>query len=246
MNNKFSILIVIIVSSVAGLMLFRSTKDFTLKEEVQIKPASHAEKSIGQMKNEYSRKPSSADINQDYTIKRDLDGNIVELLGKPGNRNRDIKGFSTETEIEITKRASQIMEQLNGTFDRAGLSNYATVVTGSRSAQAFYQQIYGGYPVRPSSGVKVDLAKNGGVIRVSSDVRPIHSIGNSPVLDSESAMAEAKKHMSSARSIVGGEHVIWVRGDTGFHGYSFNADGKQIVINAENGDVLFKKDRRLF
>ncbi len=125
----------------------------------------------------------------------------------------------------------------------------------STSAQVFFQEVHDGIELAPAGGVTVDLGPHGELIELSSNYVPAIHVSNQQRLSLGEAELKAQESAGASGRVrvEGGARVLWLTpgrrtGDAqeARHAYDFMVRGKQIVVDAESGSVLYKRDRRMF
>jgi hypothetical protein len=188
---------------------------------------------------------------------RDERGKLMAIRGAPGSGERAGTGYSPEDEAQVRLRAREILAAAAGLLELEADSGLGEprVRTGPVSAQAWFPQRVDGLEVEPAGGVTVDLGSQGELLNLSSDYVPGVQVTNQRSLVPDQARARAEAAVpgeSGSLPTVGGKPVIWVTrsgpggAPVGRQAYDFNVAGRQVVVDAGDGEILFKRDRRQF
>jgi hypothetical protein len=185
-----------------------------------------------------------------------VDGDLLAVRGAPGQGERAAGAFRPDNAALALARANEVVA---GASELLGLDasfplGDPVAQTGSATAQVYFRETWQGIPLEPLGSVVVDLGPQGELLNLSTDyVRDVRVTGRSK-LSADEAKARVEEavtpSLGSALPASGARSVIWVaRGSaggpaTGRRAYSFGAGGRQVVVDAENGKILFNRDRR--
>ena len=157
------------------------------------------------------------------------------------------KGFRSDDPQMAIARAKEVLEAASamiGVHGELPLEN--PIARGNEMAtQVFFQENMGGIPLAPTGTVTIQLGSEGEVKGLYADYMPDIQIGNDVEVDA----AQARKAVEGTR-VEGGTQIIWMM-DAGspakaIHAYQYSADGRQVIVDAQTGKVIFKRDRRAF
>jgi hypothetical protein len=185
------------------------------------------------------------------------EGYATAIRGAPGSGRRGQSDFEPGDPQKAIARAREVLEaarDLLGLQPELPLAE-PTAKTSEVSAQVRFQEMLDGVPLAPSGSVVVDLGPQGEVLNVYSDYARNVSAANQIKVTPEQAKAKAESVVpepGSALGTIGGNAVVWVTRTgpegtpVGRHAYDFNVAGRQVVVDAGNSDVIFRRDRRQF
>jgi hypothetical protein len=157
------------------------------------------------------------------------------------------EGFDPSSREKAIARAESILKKhakASG-IDRKALGE-PRVRVGEASAQVFYKQNFEGAKVIPYGNVTVDLGPKGELLALDSDYVPEPRSENRRVLSAKEAMPASA---SGLETIVGAPVFFMAypeAGSPGRHAYEYNIEGKQVLVDASNGQVIFQRDRRKY
>jgi hypothetical protein len=169
-------------------------------------------------------------------------------------------GFDPNDPQKAIERAKEILaeaESLLGVQAHQPLSQ-PIAKTGAVSAQVFFREEVAGLPLSPSGNVTVDLGPQGELVGLHSDYVRDVKVENSPQLDRESAKQRALLALSDTEASnpgkpEGGAHIIWIaqrlnpgESTSARHAFAYLYQGRQVVIDAQTGSILSRRDRREF
>lgn len=190
------------------------------------------------------------------------DGRIVAIYGSRGKGVHADSDFDPEDSKKAVDRAKEIV--LAAT-DLLALQpdwplGFEVAKVSPASAHIFLNETYQGLLVRPVGSIKIDLGAKGELVSLYSDYAPYLKIVNAAIanevrLDVESAKIKAleaiPRKLGEATPVVYSTNsepkVIWVTGRREGHiAYDFMVDGRQIVVDAQTGKILFQRNQRQF
>jgi len=171
------------------------------------------------------------------------DGRLVSIRGTLGGGHPADRKFRSENSQMAIERAQEILKEAGNLIGiRADWPLAREVARGNRiSAQVFFTEMYQGVPLAPVGSVKVDLGSRGELLALDSDYVPQVDIRNEVLLSPEQAQKKAGVPVQS-----NAEEVIWVTGKEGYYAFQFLAQGYQVLVDAQTGRVLVKRDIRQF
>lgn len=178
------------------------------------------------------------------------DGRLESIAGAV-DRESGVNGFDPHEESQVRRRVQEILEVARGPLGlRDDWSLDKPIIrTGAVSAQAYFRETFEGVPVEPWGQVSIDLGPSGELLALYSSYRPDIKISNRIVLGEEQARVLAESAVAEHDSALGtevGETIIWESGGIGRYAFEFNVRGRQVVIDASNGQVLSNRDQRQF
>ncbi len=194
----------------------------------------------------------------DFTPEFSENHHLTAIRGSLGsNLPASTRDFTTTSPPQVAQRATDILDavkNLVGINDRYPVQP-TSIRTGPLTAQAFYQETYNSLPLANAGHLKVDLGPKGELLVLESDYIPSVEISNQRKIDTSTAKSKAfenlrrtQAHSDSIQNAVPTDSerpVIWMSGkNQGKIAYQFMIQGREIVIDAENGSVLFNRDRR--
>jgi hypothetical protein len=182
---------------------------------------------------------------KNYRIEKTRSGHLESLV-KLEKTSQPSSGFNSLDAKIVEKQARVVLEQVSKSLGvEARDLKTAGINAGAFSAQAYFQQTIEGLEVAPYGSVSLDFSKEGELARLENDLIRPHEIVNLPKLTSQEVQTNLK--LSSKP-----RHILWAsrpasdKGATALvHAYEFHEQGHQIVVNAESGEVLYKRDRRI-
>lgn len=192
-------------------------------------------------------------------------GQLVSIKGSSTQKADAKKGLSPSLRFfrvdrteNVAARAQEILRAAEGLLeiDPNWPLQIAGVQRGPFSAQAYFQQTYQGLQVFPVGAVKVDLGSKGELLALSSDYAPRIQITNHEKLSLDEARTKAMERVlaeiedaTKRRSVrpEAGTKVVWVsQAEVAQIAYRFSIEGREVVVDAETGAILFHRDRRQF
>lgn len=124
------------------------------------------------------------------------------------------------------------------------------------SGHVFFHEASGGVPLRPFGTISIDVGAKGELTGFYSDYVPELNVTNAAKLAPAEARARAVAEVpesDTALPVSEGKPVIWVLRSQaqsgtpeGRHAFEFSVRGTQVVVDAGSGEILFRKDRRVF
>ncbi|MCM2277132.1 MAG: hypothetical protein NDJ89_03585 [Oligoflexia bacterium] len=175
-------------------------------------------------------------------------GRLASLRGVPGGVPGSAD-FSPDDPDEVIRRAREILvdaRQLLGLQDSLPVEISATK-TNPASAQVFFQEHSEGLQLAPQGKIVVDLGPKGELVGLDSDYVPDVRPAKAAVLAAEEAVRRALAALPEPlrqAKVEGGARLIWLAGRDARLAYEFFVEGRQVVVDAENGRILWLRDRR--
>ena len=196
-------------------------------------------------------------------------GQLVSIQGELNQSGQERTDFRSNDVEKIKIRANEIVDAAHGLLkvNSAWPLKIAGVRGGPISAQAFFNQSFQGVPLLPVGNVKVDLGPKGEILALESDYASEIKIVNEDQLSLEQTRKLAMESVSQTADVkrkalpsgqgspvvqgaLGAQserRVIWVADhDRAYHAHSFLISGREVIVDAQTGDVLLNKDRRQF
>jgi hypothetical protein len=176
-------------------------------------------------------------------------GQLVKVTGNGTKAKMNHPEFRPDEPKMAISRAREVIaaaDELMGVRSDWPLESVATKGT-PLSAQVFFNQTHEGMTVEPVGNIKIDLGADGELTGLYSDYAPQIIVTNEVRLDSEQAKANLLASIRNPAHVEGGSRVIWMVSERDGHvAYQFSVDGRQVVVDAENGKILYTRDRRNF
>lgn len=175
----------------------------------------------------------------ELVIERDSEKRVVafrepsepENIRSPGQR---LRGFSVRDSEQVVARAREI---LNDSRAILGLTTEMPLIDPKVSgtdlhAQVVFTQSQDGVPIVPSGTVSVLIGAEGELKSLESDYLRRAMIANQPKLPQTT-----------------GRHVLWVHSTLPVaqlrHAYETRESGFQVVVDAEDGRTLLRRNKRI-
>jgi hypothetical protein len=192
-----------------------------------------------------------AQFGEDLQAQFDSDGRLDSVKGSTSGSKKAGSAFRSDEPQQAIARAREILEASAGLLGiQSDLPLERPRAQGDRiSAQVTFRETKNAIPILPDGVVIVDLGSQGELLGLYSSYVPDIKIVNQIRLSADEARKQA---ISSVLSPVGlkpegGGEVIWVTKSTvppsGYRAYEFEVQGHQVVVNAESGEILFKRNR---
>ncbi|MGK5083226.1 hypothetical protein WDW37_07955 [Bdellovibrionota bacterium FG-1] len=199
------------------------------------------------------QKKFGPDLNPQFNSK----GHLESLKGSFGNGLRGAPDFDPKDPKKSIMRANEVIDGARGLLGiQADLPLLAPLAKNSpATTQVAFREGYDGIPLEPPATITVDLGPQGELLGLWSSYTGDVIVINSRTLDLENARSRAQTAVEdtpSASTIKGGREVIWVdprKSDAapqGHRAYEFYVQGRQVIVDASNGKILSKRDRRQF
>lgn len=199
----------------------------------------------------------SARFGEELKVERSADGHVAAIRGKPGSGEKAAGDFRPNDSDKALARAREVVDAAADLLAiEPGLPlGEPSVRTGAISAQVYFPETLGGLPLAPAGSVTVDLGPQGEILNLTSDYVRGVQVANVRSLSADQARAKAEAAVpasDASLATIGGNPVVWVTrtgeggAPVGHQAYNFTVAGRQVVVDAGNGDVLFRRDRRQF
>lgn len=120
----------------------------------------------------------------------------------------------------------------------------AAARSSSLSVQVYFNEAYQGVMLAPMGNIKVDLGPEGELLALYADYASEVQVVNQAKLNSDQARQKAVEGIAGEPQVGGGNQVVWVQGKIGRFAYQFAVQGRQVVVDAETGSILFSRDSR--
>jgi hypothetical protein len=188
------------------------------------------------------------------------EGYVTAVRGAPGKGVRAEDDFKPTDEAAALSRAREVLAGAHELLEldpRLPLADTVTR-TGPVSAQVYFRETWQGVPIEPSGGVLVDLGPQGELLGIDADYEHGLKVTGARRLGVGEARAAAESALTDAIGgqgpLAGGRAVVWVTHArrepgtpaTGRPAYVYDAGGREVVVDAETGQVLESRDRRQF
>ena len=179
-------------------------------------------------------------------------GQLVSIRGQLGEGETS-PNFNPQDPQKSIARAREIIAAASGLmglrpdFPLGDANTRGSAIT----SQVFMSESYEGIPLSPVGNVKIDLGTHGELVALYSDYAPHLTVSNQFQLSTEDAKVSAlstikKSDSDSALEVDGGAKLIWVSEGSGKSAYEFMVQGRQVIVDAGSGKVLFNRDRRQY
>lgn len=184
-------------------------------------------------------------------------GFLIEL--KSDSESADyISGFDLADNNSVIDRAKEILGELKTHLGIERLSDLGEPVIQKSDVSAiieFPQLSDAGFPMRPSGATTVRIGASGQILGLTSTwVSGRIQIQNQWKLNSSQARARAQStatEPSYSSNPSPAKKILWVASIDSqhrahaFHAYEFSVNGRQVVVDAATGEILFNRDRRI-
>ncbi len=188
-------------------------------------------------------------------------GFLASLKGSRGNAGGPhgiFRNFKPEDSVMVTTRAQEIVEaasSLLGIQPESPLG--APVVRGNEiSAQVTFHEMHNALPVSPGGLLTLDLGAQGEIIGLYSSYVHDITLLNHRVLTEEQAREKANTAITESKTVINvepGTPLIWIAKKAeasqpaqGYFAYEFIVHGFLVIVNAEDGSTLLKRDQRQY
>jgi hypothetical protein len=177
-------------------------------------------------------------------------GRLLAIHGGMGQGVFAQSDFRPDDVYQVRSRAKKILEVAEtalGVQENWPLREID--FQGSKlTAHMTYHQTYQDLRVAPVGTVKIDLGPKGEVIALYSDYAPNVNVTNESKLTAAQALEKAKipkkGESGGTASATQAEKVVWIEGTQGKIAYQFYIEGEEIVIDAQSGEVILRRNRR--
>ena len=190
-------------------------------------------------------------------------GRLASIQGSPARGKKGASDFRSDDAKLVIARAQEI---LDAAHDLLGIKNdqplESPVYRGNEfTAQVVYREAIRGIPLAPFGTVTIAMDSEGELTSLASDYLPELNIPNlaDPPQNMEAARDRAIASVGDSSESVrtgGGGMIIWVGSRT--PGQSdgevaparlardYFVQGREVIVDASSGEVIYKKDRRVF
>jgi len=157
------------------------------------------------------------------------------------------KDFRSDQASMVLDRAKKILDSASSML---GLESEFPLGTpqaqlNNVSAQVHFKQSYQGIPLAPLGSVTLQFGPKGELLSLDSSYVPRVKIRNQIKLTQDQA-----EHKVLGSAVEGGRVVIWVTNPLGEpegrFAYEYWQQGRQVIVDATDGKILFRRDRRNF
>lgn len=169
--------------------------------------------------------------------------------------SRPTANFRPEDPQAAIERAREVLRALEGAL---GLQAHSPLEdpaarNNANSAQVYFQQKIEGRPLAPYGSVTVDLGPNGELLGLDSAyVRDVRTAGTHQLTVEQArvrARSAAAGQVGAGSRVDGGHSLYWLASPGGQSrlarpAYEFDAGGVQVIVDAEDGRILSKRDQR--
>ena len=206
----------------------------------------------------------STRIQTGYTVVRQSQGWIESLRAKASKSFDRASGealpadqFDPKDRRQVQARALEIVTDL---ADQLGVDprvlGDAQITPGNYSAQVYFKEKINGFEVEPLGNLTLDLGKQGELLGLYSSW--VHL--SPPTGGYELSQRRAQSYLENlnlgakdphsrtpdSQGVISGRSLMWVNEQSLRPAYEFYAQGHQVIIDAQSGRVLSKRDRRQF
>lgn len=175
------------------------------------------------------------------------DGRAAFVKGAPRTGARGSSSYRSSEADQVKLRAEEVFANARELIGATSKNRFADplIQPGRVSAQVFFQQIVDGVPLTPVGTVSITLGPEGELIRLDNAAVPNIPVVNERRLTVDQAKTAASDVFSGA-AVEGGAAVAWSpTGTEARHAYEFYAKGRQIIVDAQTGQVISNRDRRI-
>ena len=238
---KFLFFAIVSLTLIAGILssIFLFKKNDTMTVTPHSQPASSLTQK--QLKETFGEQ-----VRADF----DQKGHLISLSKGTDLTQSNDRTFSPHDAKSVLSQAHKLLSSATSLINIRQDSPLGTptVHTGQYSAQVFYKQLYKTFPVYPHGNITLDIGPKGELLNLSSDY--VHGITTTNHIkltrqDAQNAISQQFPEELSE----GGRIIVWIPTPTNPNGqfaYEFLVKGKKILIDAETGKILSRKDQRQF
>lgn len=191
-------------------------------------------------------------------LKFSSDHRLVRIRSsrKPGVAARTFQSGDYES---VRKRSQEILDQVKSliAYNPDFPVGENAIRSDEVSSQIEFTEKYRGVPLAPFGGITVQLDQNGGIRGLYSTYISEVRISNEASMDETEAreLAPKKIHFSRTQDTpVGkGELILFTPGPQDSeqpvelkYAYRYSIDGRDVILDASNGNILSERDRRQF
>lgn len=183
------------------------------------------------------------------------EGLLASVRGDVRSARRASKDFTPDDPQKSIARAREILDAAKGLmgYDADFPLEQPVAKGDEHSAQVIFRQTKDGAMLLPRGDVTIELGPRGELLGFYSNY-----VGKIRVVNKvKISVDEARQRLFTAVSneahggirTEGGNKILWVKSSDGYQGryaYEFLVQGRQVVVDAETGKILFRRDRRQF
>lgn len=183
------------------------------------------------------------------------DGKLVRILGHVNQGTKASGNFHPDDPQKVIARAHEVLKAASHLLklQKEWPLEDPRVSGNEVSAQVSFHETHLGIPLSPYGGVKLDLGADGELLELASQYVPEVQVSGAKSLDAQSAQTKAIAAVMGGGHAEGGSEVIWATSAfaqngpvLAYHAYEYMVDGRQVIVDAQNGKVLFRRDRRQY
>lgn len=187
----------------------------------------------------------------------DSAGCLVSVKGTPQKATPADGKFAPSDSAQAIVRAREVIRAASEFLcvDATWPLGEPIVSSSPFSAQASFHETRDGLPVLPFGAVSITLGPKGELLGLDSSYSGGGAIANERKLSQDEARAKVSAALPSDTDYSGkaleGRPILWVaaRTDGGtstvLHAYEYFSHGKQVIVDAGNGAILLKRERRI-
>lgn len=177
-------------------------------------------------------------------------GRLLEMSGTLDDGER-AKGFDPSSKVSVVNRAREVARWI-GPYVGVPQDQWssARVVTGTSSAQVYFEQSRDGLPLLPAGVVSMDFGPDGQLLSLTTRLFPDVQIQGEEKIPHTLAESIAREGSAANMPSLGGRRVLWVphpdpsaNQTLAYRAYEFFVGPKQILVNATTGHVISSRDR---
>jgi len=175
--------------------------------------------------------------------KKVVEGRVVRIQGRRSSNGPFLTLSSKE---KVLRRAQEVLQASQGVMNFEGQLGEPKVALGEYSAHVVWDQLVDGVPLVPDGDLTLHLGQRGEILGLFSRLKSKVEILNERILSGEQVRAQYSK-----RKMVGGPlAVAWVVKKPSVHqakvrhAYEMNLDGHQVIVDAQDGKIIFERDQR--
>ncbi len=179
------------------------------------------------------------------------EGVLLSIQNTKNLNSLSQSGYSSKNREDVLRKANEIIDALTGLLgiQKSSPLLVADLQLGEVSSQVYFRQQLDGVPLYPMGSVSVDLGSRGELLGLSSSYVKPFLPSNERSLNEQ----EAVRRSGLSLPLNQGQAVIWISSlPTGnslgrsYYAYQYQTAGRQTVIDASNGEVIYNRDRRQF
>ena len=180
---------------------------------------------------------------------------VAEILSPTSTAKKAKSNFNPEDPQQSIQRAKEVLDaarELLGLSEELPLEQ-PTAEVDPDTIHVHFQETVDGVPLMPRGTITMDLGSQGEVLGIYSQYVRGVKIVNSRQLGTDQAKALASLVLLDQKAgmrVEGGRAIVWAKGVDGEvegrHAFEFNVQGRQVIIDAQTGKVLYSRDHRHF